>query len=385
MTEGVLRRVCKRVARLLGKGKKRLAPRGPVYMFLPINGAGLGHLTRCLAIARQLRQRQPEAQVIFVTTSIAVPIVQRFGFICHHISPFSLCGLDSREWNRLLGDTIEVLMRLYRPSVFVFDGSAPYAGLRRLIRRHRAVRFAWVRRQGYKPCVDPTQLARQEVLFERVLLPSEPFEEQRRQPDARVCTLAPVLLLERGECLNREEAALRLGVGAALRAGKRFVYVQLGAGNINETGELLEHVVAVLEQRGYAVVIGASPIALAVQAPVGAALCISDYPNSRYFPLFDFAVLAAGYNSVCEAVGMGLPAIFVPNPATLADDQLARARATLPLGPYVVMEAAGSFEASLHRLLSRIAQPLPPAEKFDGAAQAAECLAAMAVPGEGKR
>ena len=40
---------------------------------------------------------------------------------------------------------------------------------------------------------------------------------------------------------------------------------------------------------------------------------IRDYPNSRFFEAFDFAIMAAGYNSFHEAVQFSLPTIFYPN------------------------------------------------------------------------
>ena len=42
---------------------------------------------------------------------------------------------------------------------------------------------------------------------------------------------------------------------------------------------------------------------------------LRDYPNSRYFKDFDFA-MASGYNSFHEAVEARLPTIFFPNMKT---------------------------------------------------------------------
>jgi UDP-N-acetylglucosamine--N-acetylmuramyl-(pentapeptide) pyrophosphoryl-undecaprenol N-acetylglucosamine transferase len=65
---------------------------------------------------------------------------------------------------------------------------------------------------------------------------------------------------------------------------------------------------------------------------------LSDFPSSMYYRAFDFAVLAGGYNSVTEAVLLGLPAIFIPNMATVADDQLKRCYAAKAYGDYEVLE-----------------------------------------------
>lgn len=382
MAQAWLPRVRRRLAEGWSKLCRRWQPRGAVYLFMPINGAGLGHLTRCLAIARQLRARQPEAQIIFVTTSIAVALVQQFGFICHHIPPFKLAALDSRDWNRLLADSLSQLLRLYRPAVLLFDGSAPYVGLRRAMRRHPAVRYLWVRRAGYNSRVDVPGLLDDQRLFDQVLVPAEAGSEPLETFGARA--IASVVLLRPDECLTAAEAARELGLEAAWQAGRKLVYVQLGAGNIDPTDALLDGVVSLLAARGFAVVVGLSPIALNPRPPAGALKVISDYPNSRYFALFQFAVLAGGYNSVCEAVAQGLPAIFLPNRHTVADDQLARVQALVAAGPYEVAEGVQApFEQALERLLPRLAPAVPaPTALFNGAQMAAERLLVMAA---GKR
>ena len=40
---------------------------------------------------------------------------------------------------------------------------------------------------------------------------------------------------------------------------------------------------------------------------------LRDYPNSRYFSDFDFAVMAGGYNSFHEVIQASLPTICLPN------------------------------------------------------------------------
>ena len=65
---------------------------------------------------------------------------------------------------------------------------------------------------------------------------------------------------------------------------------------------------------------------------------IRDYPNSRFFNAFDFAIMAAGYNSYHEAINFNLPTIFYPNLNTGKDDQLARAKIAEMAGAMVVIK-----------------------------------------------
>lgn len=46
-------------------------------VFFPVNGSGMGHLTRCLAYARRLRNR---AECVFFSLSSAMEVVEDMGF-----------------------------------------------------------------------------------------------------------------------------------------------------------------------------------------------------------------------------------------------------------------------------------------------------------------
>ena len=65
---------------------------------------------------------------------------------------------------------------------------------------------------------------------------------------------------------------------------------------------------------------------------------LRDYPNSRYFEDFDFAVMAGGYNSFHEAIQASLPTICLPNMKTGRDDQLARTSVAEEAGCMVVIK-----------------------------------------------
>lgn len=325
------------------------------YLFLPINGAGLGHVSRALAVAKALRREKPEARIIFLTTSIAVHLVYREGFTCHHVPPAAL--LDDRigaaGWNRLFYRCVAGVLATHRPGTLIFDGSTPYIGLQRIMRRFRSIRYVWIKRGLYKSNVDQQRLDAEVALFDRVIVPAE-FGVAEEYADARtsVFTVPPIIGLERQELLSSDEVNARLRLDPA----RRCAYVQLGAGNINGIADIQARVVRILRARGYQVVVGNSPIALRPQRCDEADQEIVDYPNSRYFAGFEFAVLAAGYNSVCEAVALGLPAIFIPNLATQSDDQVMRATLAAGAGQYeVVTEFSDSnFSEAVSRISNRV-------------------------------
>ena len=49
-------------------------------LFYAVNGLGLGHVTRLLAIARAVRSLAPDSQILFLTTSEADWVIYREGF-----------------------------------------------------------------------------------------------------------------------------------------------------------------------------------------------------------------------------------------------------------------------------------------------------------------
>ncbi|MFB9069916.1 glycosyltransferase [Citricoccus parietis] len=102
---------------------------------------------------------------------------------------------------------------------------------------------------------------------------------------------------------------------------------------------------------------------------------MSAYPLARYYRAFEFAVTAAGYNSVQEAIALDLPSILLPNDRTVTDDQVRRALSVDEEGlARTVRSAEGLREAITAQAAGdgRAAEaPLP----ADGGAQAAELLA----------
>lgn len=307
-------------------------PRKQTYLFLPINGAGLGHLTRSLAIAKRLQRLEPSAEIIFLTTSIGVTLVHRAGFACHHVTPAALVKSGAVEWNRLFFATIENVLKLHKPSTLIFDGTIPYLGLQRAVHNYRNIKYVWVKRGLYKKGVDSARLDAYLDAFHVVVSPGElVFADSERQLKAeKLHMVEPISLLDRDELLERDNARriLRLAVS------RPCAYVQLGAGNINGILDIQDRLIAILRNRGVQVVLAQSPIAIRSEPNMNADSVVVDYPNSRYFAAFDFAVLAGGYNSVCEAVTLGLPAIFLPNTATGADDQVERVRQASRFGSY---------------------------------------------------
>lgn len=293
-----------------------------VYLFLAINGAGLGHLTRALGIAKALKRKKPDAKIIFLTTSIGVPLVVRQGFTCFHVPPFALAGdVGSRDWNGLFFSQLSNVISLYNPSKVVFDGTFPYEGLLRGMRRFTGIKYFWIKRGLYKNIGLDDRLKSYVRHFSAVIIPGE-VGDGIPGADGNVVFVPPIVMCEFDEVLPVEVAIDHLG----LRSDKKRVLVQLGAGNINDISGQLGLVVSYLSVRSdVEVCVAHSPISLQ-SFFIPKAKNVEVYPMSWYFSAFDLVVCAAGYNSVCEVVYHKIPAILIPNVSTKSDDQAARAK-----------------------------------------------------------
>ncbi|CAM3215385.1 undecaprenyldiphospho-muramoylpentapeptide beta-N- acetylglucosaminyltransferase [Ectopseudomonas mendocina] len=347
-------------------------PRQDTYLFMPINGAGLGHLTRSLAIAKKLKKQKPDAKIVFLTTSIGVTLVHRAGYICHHITPAALLDASPVSWNRLFYATMQNVLAIHRPGTLIFDGTVPYLGLQRAMHAYRSIRYVWVKRGLYKAAVSSQKLDVFIGRFDLVISPGELCDEDEPDAASAVHRVSPVTLLDQAELLTRAAARKSLH----LSPEGVCAYIQLGAGNINGVADLQEQLIGWMQSRGIQVVLGSSPISLSPAQESSADQVIVDYPNSQYFAAFDFAVLAAGYNSVCEAVALGLPAIFIPNTQTGADDQVRRSQQTLTFGPYACLEQPEmqQFYEALDRVLQARTQA-PIYHKGNGSLEAANLIA----------
>jgi UDP:flavonoid glycosyltransferase YjiC (YdhE family) len=291
-------------------------------LFLTSNGAGLGHLTRSMAIARRL----PDGvEPVFLTLSQALPVVVEQGFHAEYVISAGYSGLSTSTWNRAYASRLRHVLDVYDPAVVMFDGTFPYGGLRDVIEEQRLRSYVWCRRAMWRPSEDDRAL-RLSRIFDLIIEPGEFAEDaDRGQTVARrheVARVGPITLLDDADLLDRVAAEARLG----LEAGRTNVLIQLGAGNINE----IDSDVGMLVERlrswpSIQIVVAESTIAGApVQLPDDIHRART-YPLSRLVRAFDLTVTATGYNTFHEAVTFALPALFVPNDLTAVDDQVARA------------------------------------------------------------
>lgn len=296
---------------------------GNTLLFLPTNGAGLGHLTRLLAIAKRVKEQVPEVTIIFLSTSAAMHLILQEGFIGYHLPPKSAFPeeLLARQWNQLLRQQLNMIINVHRPNILIYDGASLYIGLISSIKEVKTLKAIWIKRAQKK--IEKAKLQNdRENAFSQIVIPGEIGSHVNGFMD-KECYVNPVIHSKKEELLSRKAVRKQWGIDS----GKKIVYIQLGAGNINDISSILYRVIQCLKKiENLFFVIGESVIGHTIKIDEPNIKILRDYPNAKYYKAFDLAISAAGYNTFYELLYFGVPSIFIPNEETKADNQIARAK-----------------------------------------------------------
>lgn len=291
-------------------------------VFFPTNGVGFGHFTRLYSVARRLRKSDPECEIIFFTTMPTLHIPYSEGYTTYHLSGRKKDGkIDASKWNMLVEEMMTLVFETHKPRAFVFDGAFPYRGMLNAIKDSLVPNKIWVRRgmfkKGSKIPVDSIQH------FDLIVHPGDAVELEKvdSQHDVETIHIPPMTLFDKQEIMSRQKARRRIGLPSDCVS----VYVQLGAGRINDIDSEIRLVVnAILSNENAHVVLGESMLGERLDVDMERVHIIRDYPNAIYLEAFDYSVQAGGYNSFHEMRQMRIPTLFLPNMNTGMDDQLAR-------------------------------------------------------------
>lgn len=333
--------------------------KGNCIVMFPTNGVGFGHFTRMLALAKRMKKQDSSLEIIFFTTMPTLHLLKPYGIPAHHISGAKYFkGVDSNEWNTLLEEELTLCFEIHKPSMFIFDGAFPYRGMLRAVQGRSKLRKIWMRRgmfrKGAKIPVDSIQH------FDSIIRPGDAIDESNEELDhgLEVLTSSPIVLLDQSELFSREQARYRLGIPLDCRS----IYVQLGAGQINDiSSEIRMTLDALLKYDNLHIILGESMIGDRIGIEMPNLHIIRDYPNSQYFNGFDAVIQAGGYNSFHETRAFGMPALFYPNMETGMDDQLARCRVAEKEGwGYVVQNRTKQqIQQGIEKLLNHTSKQEP--------------------------
>lgn len=319
----------------LTKPANRQTPPAPTkaprrVLFVSSNGAGVGHLMRLMAYAKHA----PDTiEPVFLTLSQGVQVVDDAGYFVEYLPSRAVTGAPARDWHPLLRDRLIELIDRYDVEAVVFDGTWPYQGLIDALLLTPQVRFVWSRRALWKPGVKNPFLSDTRGLVDLVLEPGDAADDHdrgatvaRRREATRVSN---VRFVEDDAMLERAAARSELAIDQTVTA----VLVHLGAGNINDTTDVLGALVARLGAKANTeLYVTRSIIAKDGGTTFSHVHPLSVYPLAKYLKAFDYAFAASGYNSFHELLAAQLPCGWVANTDTATDDQAARARYAAHVG-----------------------------------------------------
>lgn len=297
------------------------ADKRPRALFVTSNGAGMGHLTRMLGIAREVADL---VEPVFFSMSQGVNVVANAGFAYEYVPFNSALQTKSVLWHEYFESRLLEAIDHYQAEIIIFDGTWPYRGMLSALDKRNLLRV-WIRRAMWKPTISPEQLANAEH-FDLIIEPGEhahSYDVGATTQVRNATIVEPMTVLSQHEVLSRSDALDELGLSKS--NGTRYVLVTLGAGNINDLESTQAAVLAAIkEHKGWIPILTKAPIVSAWHT--AETRTISTFPLARYSRAFDFAVSAAGYNSFSEWMSGRLPAVWIPNMSTMTDDQDARAR-----------------------------------------------------------
>ncbi|CAH1660417.1 Glycosyltransferase [Hyphomicrobiales bacterium] len=293
-------------------------------MMISTNGIGLGHLVQQLSLADRLPQH---FRPVFVTMSMGLKFAAQSGYLAHYINYHKHIKADPERWNRVFAEELFDLLRFYRPSVVLYDGTMPFGGLIEALSNYRDAFSIWVRRAMWREHHGVgLQVSSR---FDAIIEPGELAEEWDNGPTAaerdQIYRVPPVLHLDPAERLSREAALAALG----LPADRLVVALQLGSENNFPLARIKEQLSeAFLRDPRVEIVEIRSPIG---KNDAGSGHhprhhSVDLFPSFRYSKAFDICVSAAGYNAFHESLLGGIPSIFVPNEAEEMDLQFVRAK-----------------------------------------------------------
>lgn len=350
------------------------------YAFYAVNGLGLGHLTRLIAIARALRRQERDAEILFVTSSEADGVAYQEGFAAVKVPSKTIreqTGLKKTTYLKMAQSVVWNTLSAFDPDVLVVD-TFPTGSFEELLPVLRwRQKNVFVFREQRPDSAEAEILQASLKLYDRVIVPHELVDAVGPLPEPdKALAVGPVLVRERSELFTRAEARSRLG----LPATGSVLYASFGGGGDPDGNRALSLVAEVARSRpGLTLAVGAGPLARGTPDLPGAAILAGRFPMLECLAAFDAAVTAAGYNTVAELLFAGIPSALVPFPRVLDDQsrraaELARNGAAVCVAPLSRESLGKALDAILGPEAPRMAKAAQKQVAKNGAERAAKAI-----------
>lgn len=317
-------------------------------LFVTSNGAGLGHVSRALAIAAKLPAKR---RVEVLTLSEAHSQVSSLGVQVHYFPSSDTTGEPPRAWNPIFQRYFGEFLFRVKPRIVVFDGTWVYTGVTDVCRAAN-VPIIWIQRGNWKEDVDRASRQRHNATeaADFVIVPGDYAANESVELGADLVPhyVGPIVGVSRDGVNPRALACAEM----SLEPTYRYVLISVGSGTEVDGMPAARLIVDTLRS------IGPELVPVVVVSPLADASELSDVLVRRMYPVmqnvsaFEYVVSAAGYNSVQELVSLGIPSLLVPNLKTTTDDQFRRANALAEAGLCMSAQSTSELHSALKALSS---------------------------------
>jgi UDP:flavonoid glycosyltransferase YjiC (YdhE family) len=310
------------------------------WLFVAQDGWGLGHVSRQLGLARELRRLRPGDEMLFLTYSDATHLIAAEGFASVKLpSPEWFKPADKRRIDDLLRLRVATAVvgataTTYQPEAVVID-TFPVGnrGEFAILRRVPCARFL-ITREVVNPL---PQWEYHESLprFTALIAPYAEGEIALKAPDGiPLHWVGPIMVRSRDDLLGRNEARRRLD----LPQEGRVCLVAFGGGG-NPIYARLEAWVRQLaaQHPAWCFAFATPPLLQGAVAEAGAENIrrFAYYPVAECYSAFDAAISTVGSSSY-ELASMGVPSILVTDVSPQQDEDF-------PLKAQRIVGANGGF------------------------------------------
>lgn len=321
------------------------SPAGPKILFITSNGSGMGHLSRCLAVAAEAERQGCRTAVL--TLSTAYEVVRQSGYPVMYHPSSAASPWTMSTWNRSFARFLQTRLNEDRPDLVVFDGTAVYRGVTQTCRRLE-IPLVWLRRGMWKDTVSRVQYDRPLDVSDFVIVPGEVTGDAPHDQN-EVAYVGPISQASQVEILDADTAKQKLG----LEREGRYALIQVGSAQLEDRSAVASSIECLNSLGAELIpVVLVSPIADQEPEIPGAVVVHGRYPLAPYLKAFEFGVCSAGYNSVHENLTVGLPAVYIPNTEAVTDDQTARAEFVAKSGFGLIARSTTELNSALRTVAS---------------------------------
>jgi len=322
------------------------SPKRLSFLSYAVNGGGVGHVVRQVAIQRWLKRfcafAGTRSEHWFLTTSEADTLCFHEGFSAFKLPSKTIveeAGLDKLAYIAMAKQWVWNSLTLLRPDVLIVDtfpnGSFHELGnaldvVAKKALVLRPVKLPFARRGAFQALVQ---------LYDRVIVPEHEDDEvslleELGLPSGRVAFTGPLVRTDHFDAFTAVEARRRLGI----KDGQRAVLVTGGGGGDAGVSAFFDDVTAAVSAiaagTGEDIFIVYAAGALYRGRPLRGPSCtfFTGHNLAEHLAAFvpapgvpaGVAVCAAGFNTVHEMLFAGVPTLVVPQ-QKIADDQHKRA------------------------------------------------------------